>query len=435
MEQCKQIYDSIHSYIKITKVAKHIIDSKEFQRLRYLQQLGTCQYVFPNATHSRFEHSLGTYHLAGRMMEALYKNTPENTIEKILVTIPELEDIYLDRKRITELVKIAGLCHDLGHGPFSHTFDDVILLNYEHPAAIHEIRSCILLEKVIRQNNILSKFFKQNEIQFISNLINPKKEHIGFIYQIISNSFNNLDVDKFDYLSRDAYSLGLKYSFDFTRIIDDARVINNIICFPQQIYFEIASVFKTRYRLFRQIYNHKAVISIQFMISEIIELLDPILNIKASLDDMDAFCELTDQYIFSMLKYLKKNPIEEWKDNIEEAWVLWTKINERQIYKFIGSTLSKSGKIPEFDNINDDNIIIYWNKIGFVSGSKDNPLDNLYFFKIKDPSTCFKIDKEEITLLESENYQEYICMVYVKDTEKTDNLSTIMNILTRFRYD
>ena len=127
----KTIFDTIHGYIKLSNLACDIIDTVEFQRLKDLHQLGTCYFVFPSATHTRFEHSLGVYHLAGRLVDCIAKRTPLTDMHKYLSDIPELKD-YLQLKQIPpyqlddyirECIKIAGLIHDLGHGVFSHLFD------------------------------------------------------------------------------------------------------------------------------------------------------------------------------------------------------------------------------------------------------------------------------------------------------------------------
>ena len=128
----KQFYDNIHNYIKVSNIACKIIDSKPFQRLRSLHQLGTCHYVFPTATHTRFEHSIGTYYLTGRLLNNIKNKINKDTLEEYLKNISELKEYYektnnyiLDNY-ICELIKIGGLCHDLGHGPFSHLFEEVL---------------------------------------------------------------------------------------------------------------------------------------------------------------------------------------------------------------------------------------------------------------------------------------------------------------------
>lgn len=132
----KIINDIIHGSVNLSKLAMMIIDTPEFQRLRYLKQLSTCYFVFPNAIHTRFEHSIGTYHIAKKMLYSLKNKSKTSELNKIS-EIPELNkyfkinnitDNYLT-PFIIELVCIGALCHDLGHGPYSHLFDDYFLKN------------------------------------------------------------------------------------------------------------------------------------------------------------------------------------------------------------------------------------------------------------------------------------------------------------------
>ena len=196
----KQIHDPIHGYIKLSNIACKIVDNYYFQRLRYLHQLGTCFYVFPSATHSRFEHSLGTYCLTGRILDSIIKNTDANYLNECLLQVDELKNYYqrtygdnnnveynkLDNY-VCELIKIAGLCHDLGHGPFSHVFDDLFLKLHNEitPSKQHETRSGDIIQLIINSDPELSHFFTNDEIKFIKNLINPIDSSIGFVYQFL----------------------------------------------------------------------------------------------------------------------------------------------------------------------------------------------------------------------------------------------------------
>jgi deoxynucleoside triphosphate triphosphohydrolase SAMHD1 len=441
IQDYKEIYDSVHGFIKVTNLACLIIDTLEFQRLRYLHQLGTCHYVFPCATHTRFEHSIGTYHLASKVIESIKNNTPDTFIDQSLEKIEELKPYYYQNYNhqnknskldpyVTELVKIAGLCHDLGHGPFSHVFDDIFIPHARKDKEVHfldshEHRSCHILQKIIHHNEFLKKMIDENAIQFIKNCITPKKDQFGFIYQIISNSLNNVDIDKFDYILRDTKNLGLKYGIDAMRLIQEMKVIDDKICFPEKIYYEVVSVFKSRYRLHKQIYSHKVVICIQYMLNEIMLLMDPIVKIYESTHDINSFQDLTDDYILSTLKFLYSkrylySKMEQ--ENIIKAYDIWININKRNLYKFMGTIVSQTQLNIDDDlilnidpTIKKEEIVIYTSKIGFVSGSKKNPLDELYFYNKKDPTFCFTIKKEHISFLIPSNYQEYIYMFYIKN--------------------
>lgn len=420
----KRIHDNIHGSIKLSKLATLIVDTPEFQRLRELHQLGTCHFVYPTATHTRFEHSLGTYHLTGKMLDSVIKNSDIHMLNEWLVygTGYELNPF------VCELVKIAGLIHDLGHGPFSHLFDDQFIPTVrttKDETDYHEIRSVKIFKNIVSKNSVLNDVITDKCINFVNNLINPDpSKHTGFIYQIVSNCVNSIDVDKFDYILRDGYMLGIRCGFDYLTLIDSAKVLDNKICFPEQLYYEVVSIFKSRYRLHKQVYNHKASMAVEYMINDIMLELNDVLNVYDSVKETDTFIKLTDSYITTMITFMESNIgnyHEKYRDNIQKAYSILNRINCRDLYIHIGTMVSeKCIDIDKyFSEFPTDKIIIYKTKLGFVSGKKSNPLDNLYFYTNKKPELCHKVDKKDVSYMISDQYQEFMYMVFCKD--RTDN--------------
>jgi HD superfamily phosphohydrolase len=429
----KIIFDNIHQFIKIKSIAQIIIDTPEFQRLRNISQLGTCQYIFPCGNHSRFEHSIGTYFLTNKILKSIKRNSCDK-VKKILTD------------RTIELIKIGGLCHDLGHGPYSHVFDDLILEDITNINKYHEIRSGLLVEQIILKyvnnhdyiikNNLL---ITNEEIEFIKNIINPKKENTSFIYQIVSNNLNSIDVDKFDYIKRDARNVGLTQEFDYSRMIEEVKVINNKICYPQQTYLHLCSLFTTRYYLHKQIYNHKAVKSIEYMIYDIIKLLDTKINLINSIDDMNKFIIYDDNYFFNYIDIMLHNDINI-NRNLVKAKQLVNRIRTRQLYKFVGEIINKDKITLIWEDFNkldsrikENDIIISKVIIGFISGNKSNPLDSIYLYNKKNDNKCFKIKKENISNLLPNNYQECCIKIFCKNNNKYEIIKKVFNQMVSYK--
>ena len=166
----KYFQDSIHGNIKLSNLAVQIIDTYEFQRLKNIKQLGSVFYVFHTAM------NIGVAYL-GRLM-----------IEKIKMIN---KDINITDSDILN-IEIAGLCHDLGHGPFSHLFDNFLEEVFpDNKLNKHEERSCLLLELIIKKYNLKISDFNLSEIKSMINPDNNKKHY--FKYQIISNKINGID--------------------------------------------------------------------------------------------------------------------------------------------------------------------------------------------------------------------------------------------------
>ena len=178
----KLINDTIYGQISLSKIAISIIDTPVFQRLRNIKQLGACSYIFPTASHSRFEHSIGVAHLAKEFLRNLEINSDN---------IKPTKKDYL-------MVEIAGLCHDIGHGPFSHAFDNEFLPhvlgdNYKKTNNTdHEDRSCMLLKYLVKEYKIE---LDEEDIGIIINMINPPKNgNKSYLHSIVPKSSNSQGV-------------------------------------------------------------------------------------------------------------------------------------------------------------------------------------------------------------------------------------------------
>jgi HD superfamily phosphohydrolase len=353
--------------------------------------------VFPTATHTRFEHSIGTYHLARQMMMEISKKQPELNITDELI----------------QLVAIAGLCHDLGHLLFSHLFDDFFLEKLEYiddikqqtDNYIHENRSIFLLRYAVDTYSIP---LSTQQLHVIGDLINPKRAtydkwdpsyQVGkWVFQIVSNPLNSIDVDKFDYITRDTRETGLKIGFDYSRIISDARVIDDEICYSSQCSEDIYHMFFIRYRLHRQIYNHKAVKAFEILFVKLLFELEKEFHISSYLIDAEKMIELTDHFVF----YPRKQ---------QTVTAILRDIQTRKLPKMIYQQLSlheiTDRDIPdEYKHVR-GTVIKF--KVGYVGGG-NNPLSNIHFYHFKNKKLI--TIEQPFSLLINQNHQEHFYRIY-----------------------
>ncbi len=381
----KVIFDQIHKYMKFDNLLLKIIDTAEFQRLRNIKQLGLCYYVFPGASHNRFEHSLGVSYLSGYMIEALKNKQPELNITD----------------RMILLIKVAGLIHDIGHVSFSHFFDNHFLSkkipdsDFRH----HEYRSSKLFEYIVKKYNI---GLLEEEINIIKRMIDPNIND-SFLYQIVCNKINGLDCDKFDYIVRDTYNIGLAYSFDVMRLIDQARVIDNKICFPSKCSFDISDLYYTRYKLHKQIYTHSVVRAIEYMVLDIIKILDEKLNLVSKILDVKKMCEITDSILDMCYLF-----------NDEKSLKLLERIKNRDLYKIVYEGDNFDKKLDNLEEIVIDNI-----KLNYSMNDK-NPLNFVYLYE------NYEIVNNNFLFLKPDKFEENIIRIYVKEKK---NFNKIKNNL------
>lgn len=454
--------DVIHKSIGTSVIADAIINTEIFQRLRNLHQLGVTNFYSINANGNRFEHSIGVYSLASKLLFNLSLNSTYFEINKALVNVEyirnyllknhELEDtseninllINLPKNLLDdyliELVKIAGLVHDLGHCSYSHLFDSFLnsVEKMKNCDLIdHENRSIALFKIIINNTNInheeeiykLSEFVDEDAFNFISELIIPNDSTPNnFIFQIISNLSSGLDVDKLDYLLRDSFYLGRGIPFDLDEIISHAQVINNNICFPEKISYEISTIFRVRYDLHKRYYNNCTVVKIECMINVILEKLDTILHITDNLltGKLDQFITLSDATILTSTKLIKNLDLlypnnqdsiySKHKIIIDDIDILISRIYQRNFFQCLHTqTYNTSVNIDVEIKLIIDNlklkfdvnkIKIITRKIGLVSGNKPHPYNNIYFYDKNQKAKIVPI--ENISNLISPHHQEII---------------------------
>jgi len=236
------IRDEIHRDIFVPAHIARLIDTREFQRLRNVQQLATCHYVFPAATHNRFSHSLGAYHLARVLCEHLSEVQP---------------GIITDED--AELVSIAALLHDIGHPPFSHLLEtDKVFATFHS----HEHWGKLMLESKETEIGIaIREVLGEKRTARLFALYSGESEHDGeaiapFLKEIVSSQ---LDVDRMDYMIRDQANSGAQIGgFDSARVIRALRVGDNGHLYAKQWGLPaIEAYLVTRYHLYNQVYFHK----------------------------------------------------------------------------------------------------------------------------------------------------------------------------------
>ncbi|MBP1449383.1 MAG: HD domain-containing protein, partial [Thermoproteus sp.] len=264
MEFVKQIRDPIHGWIRLTREESELLDEiPAIQRLRYIKQLGFVYLVYPTATYSRFDHSLGVMHLAYLVGKELLNKSMSSSAE-------EAEDLLRH-------LRVAALLHDIGHYPFSHTFEEVIgelvatagdwgcgvdvdLAAFER-AKPHEVTTRLIVERI--SPSLKDKGYDPSLVKallFKAPELAPKfAEEVKMLSTIISGT---LDADRLDYIMRDIYFTGAAVGtaigyVDIERIINSMNYVGGLgIVFDEKARVHLEGYIITRYNLYRHVYLH-----------------------------------------------------------------------------------------------------------------------------------------------------------------------------------
>ncbi|MBI4360174.1 HD domain-containing protein [Candidatus Micrarchaeota archaeon] len=270
------IRDAIHGGIEVNDLEKKIVDHPLFQRLHGVRQLSVAHLVYPSALHTRFEHSLGSMHLTGTLAERL--NLSEEEIQ---------------------LVRVAALLHDVGHGAFSHTSDELL---EERTGKTHEMRGLDLV-----QQTTLTDTLEENGIR-ISDLKN-RFEGVGAGALIT----HELGTDRMDYLLRDAYFTGVGYSsVDHQRLLETMALKDGRLYIQEKGVVAAESLLVSRHLMFNAVYLHPTVRIASAMAQAM--LASALSEGQASLNDV---AQGTDESLLNQLA-----PKNAWSQRLKERRLL-----------------------------------------------------------------------------------------------------------------
>jgi len=296
-----EIRDPVHGYVKMTEAERQLVDSPFVQRLRRIHQLAGSYMVYPGATHTRFEHVIGAMHVAGQIAESLARTSE------------------LDEPTVQE-VRIAALLHDVGHGPFSHMYEEV--LSESGDVSHEDISQRVILETSIRdileKNGISSR--KMSELA-----VGRRRTKPPFMNEIIAGS---LSADMMDYLLRDSYFTGVEYGkVDTQRVIDSLRVAEGHLVIDDAALYAFEALLLARYEMFKAVYFHRTVRAAELMLVRSMKLADEVLGLT-DLSEIETYLDLTDEVVLHRLVTLSPST-----PGLEEARRLALDFRERRFVK------------------------------------------------------------------------------------------------------
>lgn len=295
------IKDPIYSYFELTEIEKRVINSNLFQRLRFITQNGLAFYTYPSLRGSRFEHSIGVAHLAGRIVRSIFEKADSKLLKEMVDTfLQDLNQLVRDEARqeikkqlsaglretdlLIQFIRLLALVHDIGHLPFSHLGEEAVEPYVEKildetdfaefksnkTVKIHEFFS----QKIIAKNQDFQNIFTDDHkvyyliLRDIYAKMAELKEAkvLGKLYEIISS---DIDVDRGDYLRRDGYNSGIGFgSYDIERLIDSISVekvrLDNgkeeFLIAPSDASISTVETFLLeRYKLYKWLYFHHSI--------------------------------------------------------------------------------------------------------------------------------------------------------------------------------
>ncbi|XP_062106836.1 uncharacterized protein LOC133818136 [Humulus lupulus] len=417
----KHVHDNVHGNIYLDPLILKFIDTEHFQRLRDLKQLGMTHMVYPGAMHSRFEHSLGVYWLAGESVQKL-KN-----YQGLELGIDNFD---------VQTVKLAGLLHDVGHGPFSHLFERDFLPQVDSGCTwSHEQMSVKMIDYIVDEHCIdvdheMIKRVKEMILASSEFKLPQGTREKNFLYDIVANGRNGIDVDKFDYIVRDSRACALGCNFEFQRLMETMRVLDDEICYRAKDYLTVHKLFATRADLYRTVYTHPKVKAMELMVADVLVKANDYLNISSLINEPSEYWKLDD----TIIKTIEIAPQQELKESRD----LVQRIRRRNLYQFCNEYAVPKDKLDNYKNVTAQDIICSQINGGVILREEDlvvcnikidltrgrhNPFENIHFFQDYESEEKLSIANERISHLLPTSYQDLIVRVYAKKPELVGAIS------------
>ncbi|PON36653.1 HD domain containing protein [Parasponia andersonii] len=252
----------------------------------------------------------------------------------------------------------------------------------------------------------------------------------SFLYDVVANGRNGIDVDKFDYIIRDSRACALGCNFEFQRLMETMRVLGDEICYRAKDYLTIHKLFATRADLYRRVYMHPKVKAIELMVVDALVKANSYLEISSHIEDPSEYWKLDD----TIIKTIETAPDQELKESRD----LVQSIRRRNLYQFCNEYAVPKDKIDNFKNVTAQDIVCSQKNGGVILREEDvavsnvkidltrgrhNPLENIHFFKDYESDEKFSISDERISHLLPTSYQDLIVRVYAKKPELVGAIS------------
>ena len=316
----KKVYDSIHRFIHVDELETKVIESLPFQRLNYVHQLGMAFLVYPGGTHKRFEHSLGVMEVATKIYDQVTILDPKREDQLVLDKVPKVgtkEHIYW-----RSVVRMAAICHDMGHLPLSHSAESKILGEGGHESWTRRIILSDMLkpfwdelnELMPEQNtaiDIAKAAIGPNKMPSIDTSLCDYSPWEKIVSEIITGDF--FGADRIDYLLRDAQYTGLSYGmFDYHQLLETLRIVPSAqVAGELEIGVEengieaCEALLLSRYFLHKRLSQYPAVKSYTFHLARFMEVY---FKEKLQTDSVEDYISMNDSMVLAKLHEVIKDP-------------------------------------------------------------------------------------------------------------------------------